>query len=238
MNLILFETKDTPKVLESKDPRTIHIRKVLKMGVGDELFVGVINGPRGKAVIERDDENGMALRIKWDSVKQEKLPIVLVVGLPRPQTARRILEDATTMGVEVIYFYKAEKGEASYASSKLWETGLWKQYLIKGAEQAFSTTIPEVVHFENLEECLKELEKEGKRLALDNYEGTRGLSDELGKAQRYILAIGAERGLSTKERDLLRSENFILTHLGERVLRAETACVAGLAIISSQLEKR
>ena len=238
MNLILFEKQEALKFLEARDPRTIHIRKVLKMGVGDELFVGVINGPRGKAVIEKDDGNGITLRITWEDVVQKKLPVILVVGLPRPQVARRVLEDATTMGVEAIYFYQTEKGEASYASSKLWETGQWERYLIKGAEQAFSTTVPEVVHFESLENCLAGLSKEGKRLALDNYEGTSGFNEASGGEEIYILAIGAERGFSAKERDLLRKENFTLTHLGERVLKTETACVSALAIIGTKLEQR
>jgi RsmE family RNA methyltransferase len=50
-----------------------------------------------------------------------------------------------------------------------------------------------------------------------------------------VLALGPERGWSASERDLLRAEGFQLVHLGERVLRVETACVAAIAVVKAKL---
>ena len=49
------------------------------------------------------------------------------------------------------------------------------------------------------------------------------------------IAIGGERGWSKSERDSLREYEFVLTDLGPRVLRTETACIAAVSIIKSQL---
>jgi len=49
------------------------------------------------------------------------------------------------------------------------------------------------------------------------------------------VAIGPERGWSARERDLLRARGFELVHLGPRVLRTETACVAAVAVVKSRL---
>jgi RsmE family RNA methyltransferase len=46
------------------------------------------------------------------------------------------------------------------------------------------------------------------------------------------LAIGPERGWSTQERDFLRANGFSLCHMGQRVLRVETAVVAAVGAIS------
>lgn len=234
MNLLLFDTREERKQLSADDPRVEHIRDVLRMTQGDEFFVGVVNGPKGKAKILEDSDAGMVLEIVWEETVDPVLPVTLLVGLPRPQTARRVLQDCTTMGVGRIMFFQAEKGEPSYASSKLWQTEEWRRHLMKGAEQAFSTTIPEVMHCENLGECLEGL-GDGQRVALDNYEADSGLSGVLAESDRYVLAVGSERGWSGSERDMLRENGFALAHLGERVLKTETACVSALTLIGAKL---
>ncbi|MBP7483295.1 MAG: RsmE family RNA methyltransferase, partial [Lacunisphaera sp.] len=50
-----------------------------------------------------------------------------------------------------------------------------------------------------------------------------------------VLALGAERGWSAAERTLLRASGFTFTHLGERVLRTETACIAALTLLKAKL---
>lgn len=49
------------------------------------------------------------------------------------------------------------------------------------------------------------------------------------------LAIGAERGWTRDERTLLRASGFTLVHLGRRVLRTESACIAGLTLLLARL---
>jgi RsmE family RNA methyltransferase len=49
------------------------------------------------------------------------------------------------------------------------------------------------------------------------------------------LAIGPERGWAAGDRAALRAHGFTLVHLGPRVLRTETACIAALAVIRSKL---
>lgn len=238
MNILLFEENELQNYLGPEDLRVRHIKEVLRMSKGNQLFVGIINGVRGKAVIVEDNANGLLFEIDWESKSPISLPITLIVGLSRPQTSRKILEECTSMGVARIFLFSSEKGEPSYAKSKLWQTHEWKRHLIKGAEQAFSTTIPEVMHFENLRSCLHFLKSENNdtlSVALDNYEAPLSLTEVPKRKEGYTLAVGSERGWSKDERNLLRESKFILAHLGNRVLRTETACIAGISLISSKL---
>jgi RsmE family RNA methyltransferase len=161
-------------------------------------------------------------------------PITVIVGLPRPQTARKILHEVTALGVEAIHFVSVEMGDPGYAQSKLWTTGEWRRHVMLGAEQSFNPRLPAVFFGQSLAAVLEALPV-GCRVALDNYESALSLG-QTEIALPLTLAVGPERGWAAEERDLLRSEGFALSHMGQRVLRVETACVAALAITRSRLD--
>jgi RsmE family RNA methyltransferase len=235
MNLVLFETATEAANLAPGDPRARHIREVLRMRPGDELFVGVVNGPRGRAVIAADGSDGLRLVITWEGPVDPPRPFWILAGMPRPQTARDLLREAATFGVAALHFFNAEKGEPSYAQSTLWKTDEWKQRLREGAAQAFATGVPEVAQHESLREAVENIigaaPKNCARLALDVYEAGAPLSQLAPADGPVVLALGAERGWSAGEREILREYKFSLAHLGARVLRTETALIAGLSVL-------
>ncbi len=155
----------------------------------------------------------------------------MIIGLPRPPSARRILKDLTTQGADTLHFVATDKGEKSYLKSRLWTEGEYERLLQEGAEQAFCTRLPEVVIHESLTTCIEQLGDATDRLALDNYEAAMPLGTFQASQERCVLAIGSERGWSAAERNLLRKNSFELVNLGDRVLKTETACIAGLTLI-------
>ncbi len=234
MNLLLFETLVEEILLPPGDSRSLHVREVLRRVPGDEIDVAVVNGPKGKATVLEDCESGMRLSFLWEEVvEDDRCPIHLLLGLSRPQTARKILGQASSLGVTAMNFFGAEKGEASYADSKLWKTDEWRRHRARGIEQAFCSFLPEVRRFGNLEDVLLDIPELGQRVALDVYEAETSLSTNDAVSTPIFLAIGSERGWSGNERDLLRESGFVMRHLGSRVLRQETAVVAALGILGS-----
>ncbi len=159
----------------------------------------------------------------------------LLLALPRPQTARRLLRECTALGVERMAFFKSEKGEPSYRQSRLWRGDEWRRHLIEGAEQAFTTHIPEIAHFDELSACLEVIPEDATRLALDVYEAESSIVDWHDARPAVAIAVGPERGFSSGERQALRSAGFELLHLGQRVLRTETAAIAATSIIAARL---
>jgi RsmE family RNA methyltransferase len=216
----------------------VHILEVLRRQVGDTFDVGLANGPRGKATLVAIASDRLELTFAWGEPPAplaKDSPITLIVGLPRPQTARDILRDATTLGVAAIHFVQTEKSEPSYAQSTLWSSGEWRRQALVGAEQAFDSRLPEVTHGRTLADVLAGLSRNGTSIALDNYESPGALSEIREISSPVTLALGAERGWSAGERELLRARGFVFAHLGTRVLRTETACVAALAIVRAKL---
>lgn len=234
VNIILFEVAETGRPLPLDDPRAVHILQVLRRQTGESFDAGLIDGPRGKATLDAIGESTLTLSFAWGVEPPPLEPITLIVGLPRPQTARKVLEEAAALGVQAMHFVTSERGDPGYAQSRLWTTDEWRRHLIMGAEQAFSTRLPPVTAGRGLAEVVGQVEVGGTRVALDNYESPRALG-ATGLTAPVTIAIGPERGWTGAERELLRSAGFRFVHLGERVLRVETACVASIALVRAEL---
>ena len=233
MNIILFEESEVDAPFSIDDPRMKHLLEILRREPGDETDVGLVNGPRGKAVLQSVSEDQVELEFHWKEEPESLLPIDLIVGLSRPQTSRKILQEATSLGVRCIHFVATDRGERSYAMSKLWTTNEWRQCVQTGVEQAFSTRFPEVCVDLTLVESIEALKDVRGRICLDNYEASLSLRKAADEHEAVVLAVGSERGWSAKERDLFRHNGFSLAHLGERPLRTETAAIAAISIVTS-----
>lgn len=232
MNLVLFEAGELPGWVAKEDVRVKHVLKVLRRGQGEEFDAGVVNGPLGKATVEVVDEGGMRLGFRVEREPARLPEVELIIGLPRPQTARDILRDATTLGVKRIRFVVTERVDRNYAGSSLWTSGEWRRHCVAGAAQAFDTRLPEVDWTATLEEAVEAVKASGgERWALDNYEATGPLGAE-GQTGAVVLALGPERGWGAEDRRVLREGGFGLREMGTRVLRLETAVVAGLALLA------
>jgi RsmE family RNA methyltransferase len=233
LNLILFHEPKADVHLPADDRRARHLSQVLRPTPGQSIDVGCLNGPRGKAVVRPGIEPGSwDLTVRWGGEVLSLEPIDWFVGLPRPQTARKILNTGSTLGVQRILFFGAEKGEAAYRQSKLWSSGEWRRHLEEGAEQAFHTCIPEVLHFQDLQSALEQFKQPGYlRLGLDIYEAERTICQCPPWSEGVQLAFGPERGFGGSEREILRENGFSLVSLGGRVLRTETACAYALGAI-------
>lgn len=233
MNIVLFEPHEIDGPLPLSDERARHILSILKCEVGDSFDVGVVDGERGKATVTGVADSEILLDFELGIAGPALAPVDLIIGLARPQTNRKILQEATSLGVRSMVFVSTERGEPSYASSKLWSSGEWRRHLVSGSAQAFATRLPRIGFGLSLPEALKAISDNAVRVALDNYEGTAALGTLIGRRPNsdVTLAIGSERGWTEGERALMRGFDFEMAHLGARPLRTETATIAAVSIV-------
>jgi len=233
MNLILFEEEELNSDLLYTDTRAIHIRDILHLKEGDDFAAGIIGGLRGRAKLMSRGDSGWKFVFTALEESPPLLPLTLILGCPRPPVAKRLLKDMSTLGLREFRVCSTDLNEKSYLGSKLWREGLWRTALIDGAVQGGSTLIPAVRTGSSLECVLDDLPPGAKKIALDNDEGIRrfGLWNSAADYSSAVLAIGPERGWSRRERNIFDSLGFFRLHLGKRILRTETACSAGAALI-------
>lgn len=232
MNLLLLEEADfiaADRVI-LRDRRLIHMQEVHRSQVGDSLRVGRINGLMGSAELLRLDAGEAELRVSLDQLPPAKLPLTLVLALPRPKMLRRVFQTVATMGVSKVILVNSYRVEKSFWQTPFLEPEAIREQLILGLEQARDTVLPEII-----------IEKRFKPFVEDRLpaisDGTLGLVGHPGNyppcpralSEPVTLAIGPEGGWIPYEIDLLAQSGLQPVQLGERILRVETAVTALLA---------
>ncbi len=236
MNLILFQPEELNIPLPAGDPRIVHIRTILKAGPGDSLDAGIIGGSRGKAFIRETGEDGSCLfDFTPEGPSSLPGPLTLIIGTPRPPTAKRLLRDLAASGVSRMLFTATDLGEKSYLTSHLWTKEEYLEAVLQGMSQGETTIMPAVEKYYSLYKCIDQLPDETDRLALDNVTPDLPLKQYDPVHSRCCLAVGPERGWSDREREIFRERGFSICSMGERVLRTETAVHAGTALIHAAL---
>jgi RsmE family RNA methyltransferase len=181
------------------------------------------------------------------------------VGFPRPIQLRRLLRDCASLGLEAVDLMGTELGEKSYRDTNLIQDGGAKAALLEGAVQGRDTRLPHLGVYPALADWLKarpwtrsvspdtaSAEAAGAAadspesapllLAADNVRPAGSFSAlEPAGASLAVLAIGAERGWSGREREMLEEAGFTRLSLGSRALRTETACTAAAVLVMSKM---
>jgi RsmE family RNA methyltransferase len=215
--------------------------KVLRKKAGDGFEAGILGGSRGTGRIEKINLDGSILiSLRVDEEPPPRLPLRVAVGFPRPIQLRRLLRDLSSLGVEAVDLLGTELGEKSYRDTKLLSGGGAKEALIEGAAQSRDTVIPELAVFVCLEDWLRErpwdkgaagsVRSLPLLVAADNVRPEGALARLSPMRGPMVLAVGAERGWSDRERDALEAAGFSRLSLGSRALRTETACVAAAVL--------
>lgn len=232
MNLLLLEDADFVAAdrVVLRDRRLKHMQEVHRVEVGDSLRVGRTGGLLGTAQLLRLEPHEAELRISLDSAPPAKLPLTLLLALPRPKMLRRVFQTVATMGVPRVILLNSYRVEKSFWQTPFLEPQAIREQLILGLEQARDSVLPEVI----IEKRFKPfVEDRLPQLAQD----TLGLVGHPGNfppcpravTEPVTLAIGPEGGWIPYEVDLLNKAGLQPVQLGDRILRVETAVTALLA---------
>lgn len=234
MNLILLSPDDIENdhLARVRDPRRLrHLRDVHHASPGDHLSLGVVGGNIGQGeLLTLDEQEAIFALPPLDQTPPAPLPVHLVLALPRPRMLARTLEHVTALGVKRITLLHTRRVEKSYWMSP--ELGAEKihHHLVLGLEQARDTLLPTVT----LEKGFRPFTEERLPGLL---EGRRGLLAHPGMPSACprgieaptLLLVGPEGGFIPWEVERLLEAGCEGIHLGQRILRVETAVTALLA---------
>jgi RsmE family RNA methyltransferase len=229
MNLILLFPDDMVTEVHARiaGRRLRHVLEVHRAGVGDELVVGLLGGRIGAGRVTRLDESILEMDVRFDRDPPVKLPLTVLLALPRPKVIRRVLYSLTVMGVKRIVLVNAARVEKSYWQTPFLTTDAIERQLVLGLEQSRDTVLPEVLlkpRFKPfVEDELPDLAKGS--LSLVAHPGTAAACPCAVRGP-VILAVGPEGGFVAYEIEKLDSQGFTPVSLGARVMNVETAIPA------------
>ena len=232
MNLILLFDDDFVGLdrVRLSDRRYAHIRSVHQPGIGATLRVGRLNGDLGSACVLAIDELGIELETRLDQPPPPPLPLTLILALPRPKMLKRTLQTIATMGVKKLCLINSYRVDKSYWSSPLLGDGAIRDQLLLGLEQAGDTRLPDVSLHKRfkpfVEDELPALTPGTRALVAHPYQAAECPMPAMTPT---TLAIGPEGGFIAYEIDKLREAGLQAVHVGQRILRVETAVPVLLA---------
>ena len=211
--------------------------QVLRLQPGD--FITLFNGEGGEfdATVTRMGRSDVDVEVgAHHTVEREAARAVhLLAGITANDRMDWLVEKATELGVASITPLVAErcvlklKGER--AEKKI---AHWQGVAIAAAEQCGRNRVPSIHPAVTLAEWVKKAPP-GERWVLSLSEGTQPVAQVLGQAPKMPMTpvtvlSGPEGGLSPAEELAALSAGFLPVTLGPRVLRAETAPLAVLAL--------
>lgn len=233
MNLLLLSPDDLIDTNQAviRDRRLQHLHQVHRAEVGQTLRAGMLNGAMGQARIEQLDSDQALLGLDLQQQPPPKLPLTLVLALPRPKMLKRTLQTIAAMGVQKLVLVNSYRVEKSFWQTPWLSPEAIHEQLLLGLEQACDTVLPEVILEKRfkpfVQDRLPALTADSLKLVAhpgDYPECPRALG-----SQALTLVIGPEGGWIPYEVGLLQEAGFQPVQLGPRILRVETAVPALIA---------
>ncbi|MDA3502915.1 16S rRNA (uracil(1498)-N(3))-methyltransferase [Acinetobacter sp. AOR34_HL] len=226
MNIVLLNANQdcSSDIWSIEDQRQIkHLNQHLQLKAGDTLKVGVRDGQRYLTEVQSITAQQIMLRpIQTESVPN-KLPVHLILALPRPKVLRRMIMDAVTLGVERISLIHSYRVDKSY-----WQSPFMQQlddYVTLGLEQAGDTIVPEIQLYKRfkpfVEDVLPTLISEQRPAYVAHPYAEQSMPHAI--AHGCNLIVGPEGGFIPYEIELLKKNGCQAMSLGNRILRTETA---------------
>jgi 16S rRNA (uracil1498-N3)-methyltransferase len=238
VNLLLLEPDQLSAegAIRLAGPQADHLLTVLRAVPGDEVRVGLLNGPLGRGRVVATGDGAIDLQCTFDSTIPEPPQVDLLLALPRPKVLRRLWSQLAALGVGQIVLTNAARVERNYFDTHVLTAACYRPLLIEGLQQARDTRLPSVsIHRQFrilVEDDLDRLVPQSARVAAhpgDTRTIAEGLRDHA--AERVLLAVGPEGGWNDFELELLRAHRFVTAGLGSRTLRTDTACIALIALV-------
>jgi 16S rRNA (uracil1498-N3)-methyltransferase len=250
----------TPTTASLTGDQAAHLSRVLRASPG-QIYDIVANGFLHRAEITSVSEQKVDFTLHEELESAAALPLHLLLSIFKFDHMEWAIEKATELGVARITPILAHRTEKHLSQAALKRAERWRRIAFEAAKQSRRTDIPEIADPLPLKQALEQ-EKSSTRIllseteqattltiALENsnaghksgcpiacpepVEGS-GLSD-VGSSITHAIAIGPEGGWTPEEISLFTQNQWQPVTLGPRILRAETAAIAAIAIASTYL---
>ncbi|MBP7666489.1 MAG: 16S rRNA (uracil(1498)-N(3))-methyltransferase [Burkholderiaceae bacterium] len=220
--------------------------QVLRLQPGDAITLFDGRGGQWQAAVLAMGRKDVTARLLAHQPLERELhtPVTLALGMPANERMDALVEKATELGVATIAPLVCERSVLRLAGERAERRSAhWQAIAVAACEQSGRNRVPQVLPPQPLRDWLAgqptslpvSLPPDGLRLVLSLADGTLPLRQRLAAhgGGPVSLLSGPEGGLSPAELAAAAAAGHLPTTLGARVLRADTAPLAALAVIAA-----
>lgn len=213
-----------------------HAARVLRLreGYSVEMFDGLGNACRGTIVELRGKHVSVGGIGAVSADRESPLRIVLAQALSGSEKMDWVIQKATELGVAEIQPLATERSVARLSAERTDKRiAHWRQVAIAACEQCGRNLLPEIHAPLDIMAWLQQMKPQpGTKLILLPQSAV-SLHDQEKPQDKVTLLVGAEGGFSEAESASALQCGFVPIRMGARVLRTETAAIAGLAALQT-----
>jgi 16S rRNA (uracil1498-N3)-methyltransferase len=219
-----------------------HMARVLRAHPGMEADV-VAGGHVFHAEVAAVEPGEVRFNLISEVQADPALPVSLVMAIYKFDRMEWAIEKATELGVAAIAPVIARRTEKHLALAADKRAERWRRIVHEAAQQSRRSDVP-LIHDPATLASRARAASVSTRIVLAEQERTTTLRQAIEEAASAAdeempvleIAIGPEGGWAPDEEALFDANGWRAVSLGPRILRAETAAIAALAVVASFLE--
>lgn len=219
-----------------------HMARVLRAQPGMEADV-VAGGHVFHAEVAAVSPEEVRFNLVTEVQADPALPLTLVMAVYKFDRMEWAIEKATELGVAALAPVIAQRTEKHLAQAAEKRSERWRRIAHEAAQQSRRSDVPLILQPTPLAERVRAA-SHSIRFVLAEQERTTTLRRLIEEAVETAgeempaleIAIGPEGGWAPAEEALFDANGWRAATLGPRILRAETAAIAALAVVASCLE--
>lgn len=220
-----------------------HLREVLRLGRGDEVFVFDGEGREFRCVVEESEREGATLSVRSEvepASPESSLRLTLAVALLKGEKFETVVQKATELGVTRIVPVETKLSDVRLKDQA--DAGRrvarFRRIALESCKQSGRARIPQIEAPLSFSELIESSKGEEWRVMFAE-RGGAGLSGTIEalavQPQAMTALVGPEGGWTDEEMVQARVGGWSVVTLGGRTLRAETAAIAVTALLQHLL---
>lgn len=210
--------------------RHIHILR-LKLDDKIELFNGDGNNYSAKIIgITRREVKIIVLGVSTAD-NASKLSVILAMSILSSDKFDLALQKSVELGITKIIPIYTQHTQRFSPEKLVTKMEHWQNVMIAASEQCGRADLAQLCSPCELNQILPKFDQEGKFILSPYHFNNAKLKEQY---KNIVLLIGPEGGFTESEVDLAIQHGFVSLVLGPRILRAETAAIAGLSYLHTK----
>jgi 16S rRNA (uracil1498-N3)-methyltransferase len=214
-----------------------HIRTVLRLKPGDEIFLFDGQGFDYRARIETMTQKVVNLRVLEQSPSVSESPVEITIGqaLLKGKKMDRLVRQVTEMGIHALVPVIALRSVPKPGKERWLEREeRWKAIARESLKQCGRFRAPHLKPPADLQEVVKASNAFDLKVIF-HHDHVLSESDQAlnhsGSVRTVLALVGPEGGFTPEEVVLAKKSEFFCVSLGPRILKADTAIVAACVLL-------